>query len=626
MFKIFSRLATATLIVILGSSIIWAAAPSEIEREFDALEAGQYVTTAEFQRRLQSLYNTIDVADNALLMRWKRLHCWSLEPNDVQTPPKLIAVATNYIAEAEAANDLAAIADFHLCRGYYEQVYGDVDLALQDYNLAIELVTNSEHEQLIADAYSSRGDLYAYQGELALGLGDLLVAQKYYESADITYWIRQNMASIANTYRRIGNFDRALEYYQQLERIFLEEDKVSALLEIREQIALVLEDQGQYQQAYTLYSDALDYYLAQSDDYGVAFSRLNIAGVMLALEKPTQALKHLSLSEAIFDEHPDFGTSALVHLFIGRAHYQLGDNQKALDYFDLAEPSIRKEKNFRYLAWLLQAKAKALSAEKRWQEAYETTEEYQRNHEQLDLMLRKQQTVRMQVEFDVARKEAENERLKADTLIKQKQVESLEERRRWQLIVLFLGGILLLVALVFLIRQVNSKRQLHRLASTDELTGLPNRRDILQRGKEMIDHARAEHAPFSVLVFDIDFFKRINDTYGHHGGDEVLRLIAPASLSVMRYQDRVGRTGGEEFLALLPGAGLDHAAKVAERLRQKISDIDTSTIAVDMKVSVSIGVAQLTADDSNLSELIQRADNALYRAKENGRDCVEIER
>jgi diguanylate cyclase (GGDEF)-like protein len=152
------------------------------------------------------------------------------------------------------------------------------------------------------------------------------------------------------------------------------------------------------------------------------------------------------------------------------------------------------------------------------------------------------------------------------------------------------------------------------LALTDELTKLPNRRHLLAFADEQLRSARAGGKPFSMLALDIDHFKRINDTRGHDAGDVVLRTVAQTCQAALRQHDRIGRTGGEEFLVVLPETDARNAADIAERLRVGVEATG---------VTISIGVTEWTAAD-DFTALARRADDCLYRAKEQGRNRVEL--
>jgi diguanylate cyclase (GGDEF)-like protein/PAS domain S-box-containing protein len=158
---------------------------------------------------------------------------------------------------------------------------------------------------------------------------------------------------------------------------------------------------------------------------------------------------------------------------------------------------------------------------------------------------------------------------------------------------------------------------LERQATTDALTGLKNRVVFQNSLVEMIAVARRQGTPFSVLVIDVDHFKRVNDTWGHQRGDEVLQLIARTLTAHTREQDVVARYGGEEFAVLLPNTGLASAVVVAEHLRAACQDL----VEIEPKLTVSVGAASLAPGDGDVT-LVARADEALYAAKAQGRNRV----
>lgn len=157
-------------------------------------------------------------------------------------------------------------------------------------------------------------------------------------------------------------------------------------------------------------------------------------------------------------------------------------------------------------------------------------------------------------------------------------------------------------------------------ASTDALTGLPNRRYFDEFCGLLARRRRADDA-VGVLMVDIDKFKRLNDTYGHATGDEVLRAVAGAIVSAVREDDVPARFGGEEFVVLLRNPGLDVAFEVGERVRAAVSELDLSRFGVP-GVSVSVGVAVSDHADQPIDDLVGLADQALYRAKRAGRNRV----
>ncbi|MEA3371603.1 MAG: diguanylate cyclase, partial [Campylobacterota bacterium] len=167
----------------------------------------------------------------------------------------------------------------------------------------------------------------------------------------------------------------------------------------------------------------------------------------------------------------------------------------------------------------------------------------------------------------------------------------------------------------------NKNREYETMASTDSLTGLYNRykfselyltqyKAMLQREQEM-----------SLLLLDIDFFKKVNDTYGHNVGDQVLIQVSHAIIKTLRDVDIICRWGGEEFVMLLPTASLKNAVDLANKLRQTIQELELDLVG---HITVSIGASTVREGD-NMKDVVERADTALYLAKNSGRNCVKSE-
>lgn len=173
------------------------------------------------------------------------------------------------------------------------------------------------------------------------------------------------------------------------------------------------------------------------------------------------------------------------------------------------------------------------------------------------------------------------------------------------------------------LRLSEQNEELHEHAHVDGLTGVHNRRYIVNQFEKMYSKATRFHSACSILLIDIDYFKKVNDTHGHLVGDEVLVDVAQLLERTLRDYDLIGRYGGEEFLVLLPMTSLKEAQVLAERLREEVESSEEIKLKQGFGVTVSIGVAQISEHDSQ-KQLLQRTDEALYRAKAIGRNRVEI--
>jgi diguanylate cyclase (GGDEF)-like protein len=159
-------------------------------------------------------------------------------------------------------------------------------------------------------------------------------------------------------------------------------------------------------------------------------------------------------------------------------------------------------------------------------------------------------------------------------------------------------------------------------AATDGLTGLPNQRAVHETLKRMVAQAGRTVEPLALVLFDLDRFKQINDTFGHSRGDDVLAAVGDAAAHAVRTSDFVGRLGGEEFAVMLPGTDREGARKVAENLREAIAAL--AVTGIERQITASFGVAVLPEDAPEAQAILRAADRALYQAKANGRDRVEL--
>ena len=175
---------------------------------------------------------------------------------------------------------------------------------------------------------------------------------------------------------------------------------------------------------------------------------------------------------------------------------------------------------------------------------------------------------------------------------------------------------------VELVQRRELEENLRKQAATDPLTGLQNRRSFLETADRIFDRSKRHNRSLTLLVLDIDHFKLVNDTYGHDVGDEVLRQFARELQRAIRSTDYLCRWGGEEFIVLLPETGLKAAGVLAEKLRNRWQMADLNAEEETIRLTMSIGCADLRAEDSDIGSLIHQADKALYRAKHLGRNRV----
>ena len=168
------------------------------------------------------------------------------------------------------------------------------------------------------------------------------------------------------------------------------------------------------------------------------------------------------------------------------------------------------------------------------------------------------------------------------------------------------------------------EQELRRMAVTDPLTGAYNRRQFMLRATEEMERSARYNTALTLLMVDIDHFKAVNDTYGHDAGDEVLKAMVAAAIRQLRGSDIFCRLGGEEFAAILTHTAPDMGRLAAERLRKALKKLEVATAKGVVRFTVSIGVAAMLTEDLSLEQIMKKADEALYEAKQQGRDRVVL--
>ena len=168
------------------------------------------------------------------------------------------------------------------------------------------------------------------------------------------------------------------------------------------------------------------------------------------------------------------------------------------------------------------------------------------------------------------------------------------------------------------------QQELLLMASTDPLTGLLNRRRFLEQAESDFQRSQRYQHELAVVMLDIDHFKAINDSHGHFAGDQVLIAMSRATENLLRNTDILGRWGGEEFVILMPETPLAGAAILAERLREELARLAVDTTGGALRFTISAGVAARGGTDAGITDILQRADSALYAAKHHGRNRIQV--
>lgn len=608
------RLAVPLLLAALCGAAA-AASPREL---LARAHAAAYRDPAEARRLADETLQALALQpDVDLEIEARLLLCDHHAERDPAAAQREVAIVGELLPRAQR-NGLRA--GLQACRGQMREYAGDTVRARAFYDEAVLTAEQAGDNDMLANAVYLRGYLRGVQGELASALTDLRRAHQLYVKLDQDTRIANVLNAIAIVYNRMGDHAQARDYFQQSLR------RLEAAGALREQ-AVTLHNLGRATENLGDRDAARRHYeaaraVSRQIDFprGEAYALRGLASLANLAGAAAEALTRLDESEALVGSQPDQRLQAQILLQRGialRLAKRHGDSVQALERAlrIFAEADSRNE-----LAQTYGALAQSHAAGGDWRAAYEREADFKSESERLLRLQLDQRFATLKVEFDTTAKDREYALLQRENRATEQALAQEQRANRLQVIVIGLAAVLLLALALLAMRQWRTSRAMHSLALTDELTGLPNRRAVLARLQALL--AAAGGPPCAVLLADLDHFKRINDEHGHLVGDEVLKLVAARLTEAVREPVCVGRLGGEEFLVVLPGTDLEAARQVAERIRENVAAIDPLHTALPVALTISLGVAASGPAGDSVSDMLRRADAALYDAKRAGRNRV----
>lgn len=499
-----------------------------------------------------------------------------------------------------------------LAQGDRLEQEGRLDEAARVYGTARMEAERTGNRKDVASAWAALGFLRYYRGEMNQSLVDLRRAYDIYGAINDVEGRRSALENIAHVYAdsRVGQHDRAIEYYRQLLAEYEAAGEAESVADTLFNIGSTYAQKGDQETALQWFSRALaaEQKLGRSGE--AAFVQRSMGVALGKLDRFAEALPLFDEALREFVKSNDAEGAMQVRQSRGIVLRKLGRLDAAIADLEVTRDWYVKNRNTRFLEKSQDELALAYAAARRWDDAYRARTAHAALERELAVKLRDDHTTRLRVQFDSEKKEQENRALLREN-------SAATRIRRLQTIILVLGG-LAIAGLTYL------AVRLRRMAMTDELTRLPNRRRILAVADHELQRSRTTGEPFSLLAIDVDQFKAINDRLGHAAGDLVLQRVAHTCHTTLGSTDLIGRTGGEEFLAILPRTPLAVAEDLAESLRAAVEQLDLSDIEPNLRVTISLGLTGSTTSDDALSRIARRADELLYRAKQGGRNRVEV--
>src|SRR3954470_11243804 len=423
----------------------------------------------------------------------------------------------------------------------------------------------------------------------------------------------------------VRDYPQALALVDETIAFFREEKAQIRLATALDRRAAILKAAGRLDEALLAATEALRIHEGIGDRVGTGLSQMRMCGVEIERNALKEAGRwcdraELTLSQTSGMDDNDYRTLAALR---GRLFLALGKSREAVAQFDRAiAPGGAQPADD--IAELYELRSRAHAAVGNYPAAFTDQGEYLRRMREQGTLDRIREVAQLRVQFENDQEKQKIALLEKDKKLAQEQFNS--QRRTTQLVAI--AGLTGLVTAFFLgyalLTNRRHRAELIRLAERDELTGLLNRRAIVRKAVELLSRAREAKGTLIIGLIDLDHFKSINDRFGHAVGDQLLQRFAAALRTSLHTREVFGRYGGEEFLVLFPDATLDEARHSADRLRNALREQRIRIDDQDVTVTLSLGLAGYEAGDVLFDQVARRADIALYVAKTQGRDRVEV--
>jgi diguanylate cyclase (GGDEF)-like protein len=456
---------------------------------------------------------------------------------------------------------------------------------------------------------------------------DLAIAtlSQAYRAAEIAGLRKQRIMAadaLSSVMREIGDHKQALELNAEVVAWHHSQAQTLALSVAQYLRGNILADMRAFDAAAAAFSGARTLSVSLGDNQGVAFTDMKICEMQIELGTLAAARPPCESALQVFTAAGAIDVVKQTRALLARIDLAEGHSARALATLNDILSEDARDMTPRGVAPLFKLRARANAARGDFASAYADLDEYLTRYTHTNETRRLRQVAGMRARFEVDREIEHSAALQRELAQSQRREVQLR-RRTWIAIVAGALGLALLTAMLIGTRR--HRRKLAELANRDGLTDLPNRRHTAHLAAQAIADAEASGQSLTLALIDLDHFKVINDQCGHAGGDQVLRDFASLSREMLRGTDTFGRWGGEEFLLVMPDTTLDVALGVVERLRTRALQIQLPSGDTGLRVSLSAGLATKETEVRSLDALVARADTALYRAKQEGRNLVRID-
>lgn len=609
--------------------------------------------------------NTVS-ANTPLDNKWLVSKLATAEQKSIQTPSLAIDYLNNVLANNESLlTDLQrsklqiTLAENYLLNGQMteaDELRNKLSKYLSlfdDISLIRYLIIGSEVNIFVGKQEQALAFLLQAQEKMA-GVDDMDIEGDVY-------------SALANFYVSSHDDVRAIDFFYKAYEIVSQSKNQLKLAYLESTMAKSYESLFDYEKAIELQLKALRYFLKHDLSFDMMVSYYHLAKIYLKVSLNQDAIENANEILRINNKSGSPNLNYYAYIIIAQGYFQLGDMEKSQHYLTLSNEllpdiedvhslikhfliqveveyaqnniaaatitlskaqklllniPIENSVTFRLQLRALQAKLAIFQGD--FEQATDFQQAYIDLNAQYYNQVRELTRSRHKIQFEIKKVELEKQLLEKDKELSEFAMLEIKQEQALHHSAMFSILMFLLVLLIFAWRQYRLRRKFTALANTDYLTGVANRRKVMDYAEQQWVELKQGCNRFSLISFDLDHFKKVNDNYGHPAGDLVLKTIVTVAQQSIRESDFLGRIGGEEFLVVLADTDQIEATEIAYRIKSAIEKAQIQSDKDVIRVTASLGVTQKNEQTSTFKDLLKQADKALYTAKENGRNRVEI--
>lgn len=521
-------------------------------------------------------------------------------------------------------------------RGFSYESMGEIALATKDYESGLELAKSLHDNVLTATGLVNLGAIYyltdRYENSLIV-LNDAYNIAKQTNDEELKGSVNSELGIL---YAYLDRNKQAMVYYQQSYQHYKNANKTILSLNSLVNIGLNHLAEKEYELAINAYKKIIK----ESNGFALnqimysTYSGLSWANLKKENPNPELSYQYLLLTKQYMESIEQYDIELQYHVDEAFILFELERFDEVKESIARVEKILAAQVPLGHLKMqthisIINLKSKTYSKLGHYQQAYELQE----NRLALTKMLRDekftQSVAEVRIALEAKEEDLQKKILKNEEALQQISLLEAEKKQEQQKNYLFYIAVVALIFAWLLVKLIQGQHRLYKASSRDMLTGISNRRALMRKGKKLLHQAKIKKTAFSVIMIDLDYFKNINDQFGHRVGDLVLKKVVELGETFMRKTDVFGRFGGEEFIAFLPNTSTEQANIIAERFRKSVEEYawqQGDMLPESYVLTISLGIAN-SADSSDkssleLTTLINKADGLLYQAKEQGRNKV----